>query len=268
MFKLSRLITFFLAFGFAFGSSNAQSPSRPGTKSDFSKEAFVIEHSSTRIVFENDGTSARESSGRIRIQSDAGVQRYGLLTFSYENSTESVDIAYVRVLKADGTVVPTPAENTQDMPAQITREAPFYSDLREKHVAVKGLGIGDTLEFQVRWQGTKPLAPGQFWYAYNFSHDGIILQEELQISAPRDRPVKHKSPSVEPAITEDATHRVFTWTSPQLEHKSSEQDKADQEQKHYQAARGQFPPPDVQFSSFQSWEESWPLVWRPAIGTR
>ncbi len=160
MFKLSRLITFFLAFGFAFGSSNAQSPSRPGTKSDFSKEAFVIEHSSTRIVFENDGTSARESSGRIRIQSDAGVQRYGLLTFSYENSTESVDIAYVRVLKADGTVVPTPAENTQDMPAQITREAPFYSDLREKHIAVKGLGIGDTLEFQVRWQGTEPLAPG------------------------------------------------------------------------------------------------------------
>ncbi len=81
------------------------------------------------------------------------------------------------------------------------------------------------------------------------------MKEELQISAPRDRPVKHKSPSVEPAITEDATHRVFTWTSSQLEHKSSEQDKADQEQKHYQAARGQFPPPDVQFSSFQSWEE-------------
>ena len=96
--------------------------------------------------------------------------------------------------KADGSMVPTPAENTQDMAAQITREAPFYSDLREKHVAVKGLGVGDVLEFQAHWHGTKALAPGQFWYAYNFSHDGIILREQLQISVPRDRPVKWKGP--------------------------------------------------------------------------
>ncbi len=159
------------------------------------------------------------------------------------------------MLKTDGSVVPTPAENTQDMAAQITREAPFYSDLREKHIAVKGLSVGDVLEFQVRWHGTKPLIPGQFWYAYNFSHDGIILQEQLRISVPRGRPVKWKSPDVKPAIAEEDARRLFTWTSSQLEHKSSEQEKADQQQKFYQATRGQLPPADVQFSSFQSWEE-------------
>src|ERR1700675_2481446 len=134
MFKHSHLFIIFLAMGFAFRSAHAQGPAKPDTKPDYSKEAFVVEQTSARIVFENDGTGRRESSARIRIQSDAGVQRYGLLAFSYQSSTESLDIDYVRVQKPDGTVVPTPAENTQDMAAEITREAPFYSDLREKHV--------------------------------------------------------------------------------------------------------------------------------------
>ena len=255
MCRVSRRFIGFLAFVFLIPSARSQAPSKSDTKPDYSKEAFVIEQTSTRITFENDGTGARESAARIRIQSEAGVQRYGLLTFSYQNSTESLDIDYVRVQKPDGTLISTSAENTQDMAAEITREAPFYSDLREKHIAVKGLGVGDLLEYQAHWRVTKPLAPGQFWYAYNFSHDSIILREQLQISVPRDRLVKWKSPDVKPTIGDDGERRVFSWTSSQLEHKSAEQEKIGQETKLYQMARGQFPPADAQFSSFQSWDE-------------
>jgi len=133
--------------------------------------------------------------------------------------------------------------------------ATFYSDVREKHVAVKGLGVGDMLEFQWHWHTTKPLAPGQFWFAYNFSHDGIILQEQLQIGIPRNRPVKWKSSSLKPVLTEDSAGRFFTWTSSHLEAKSTEEEKQDQEQTQYQAARGKLPAPEIQLSSFQSWEE-------------
>src|SRR5277367_6023760 len=250
-----RLFILLLATGLVFRTAQAQGPPQPDPKPDYSKEAFVIEQSSTEITFENDGTGTREASGRIRIQSDAGVQRYGLLTFAYQNSTENVDIDYVRVQKLDGTSVATPPDNIQDMATEITREAPFYSDLREKHIAVKGLSVGDVLEFHVRWHNPKPLAPGQFWYAYNFSRESIILSEKLKISLPRDRAVKWKSPDVKPVVTEESAHRVFTWSTSQLEHKSSEQEKSDQDQKLYQAARGQLPSPDVLISSFQSWGE-------------
>jgi tetratricopeptide (TPR) repeat protein len=255
MFKNWRPFITFLALGLMICGVRAQAPAKPEAKPDYSKEAFVIEQTSIRVAFENDGTGTRESSGRIRIQSDAGVQRYGLLTFAYQNSTESVDIDYVRVHKPDGSTVSTPAENTQDMATEITREAPFYSDLREKHVAVKGLSVGDVLEFQANWHSTKPLAPGQFWYAYNFSHDGIILQEKLEISLPRDRAVKWKSPELKAVVTEDRTRRVYTWTTSHLEQKSSEQEKADQNLRLYQTARGQLPAADVQISSFRSWED-------------
>jgi hypothetical protein len=203
MFRHLVLCIVCLAFNSIIHSAYAQSSPKREAKPDYSKEAFVIELTSTRITFDNDGNQTRESSARIRIQSDAGVQRYGLLIFSYQNSTEAVDIDYVRVQKPDGSIVPTPPENTQDMPAEISREAPFYSDLREKHVAVRGLSVGDVLEFDAHLRSTKPLVPGQFWYGYNFSQDGIILSEQLQISVPRDRAAKWKSPEIKPVIAED-----------------------------------------------------------------
>lgn len=224
-------------------------------KADYSKEAFVDEQDVTKIDFENDGTGTRETSARIRIQSDAGVQRYGVLTFSYESAIETIDIDYVRVLKPDGTVITTPAENIQDMSAEITRQAPFYSDLREKHVAVKGLSPGDVLETKAHWHADKPLAPGQFWYAFNFSHDFIVLDQELQISVPRERAIKWKSPEVKPAITDEGSRHVFVWKSSQVQQKSADEQKKEQEEQAYRMVRGKLPPPDVQISSFESWEE-------------
>ena len=122
--------------------------SEGAAKKDYSEEAAVIEQYSLKIQFENDGSSRQEQYQRVRVQSEAGVQRYGLLTFSYDSGTGMFALEYVRVRKAGGSVVETGADGVQDMAAEITRQAPFYSDLREKHVAVKGLGIGDVLEFK------------------------------------------------------------------------------------------------------------------------
>jgi tetratricopeptide (TPR) repeat protein len=233
----------------------AQTPAPPDLKLDYSHEAFVSEQDITHVTFDNNGTSIRESTARIRIQSGAGVQRFGVLTFPYESSTQTLDIDYVRVRKPDGTTVLTPSDSVQDMPSEITRQAPFYSDLHEKHVAVKGLGVGDVLEFQTHWRTTKPLAPDQFWFAFNFSHDAILLHQELQISVPRERTVKWNASTLKPAISDSGSRRVFTWTSSQLEHKPTEQERKEQEQLSYQTARGKLPPPDVQLSTFQSWQD-------------
>ena len=171
-------------------------------KADYSQEAFVMEQYVRKVKLENDGTSVREDTARVRIQSDAGVQRYGLLTFPYASGTGSFEIDYVRVRKPDGTMVETPAENIQDMAAEITREAPFYSDLREKHIAVKGLGVGDILEFGIHERVTKPLAPGQFWLDYSFTKSQILLQERLEVTVPRERAIKVKSPGNPSTVSE------------------------------------------------------------------
>lgn len=232
-------------------AASATAPAKP----DYSKEAFLEEDHSVKIAFQNDGTNTREMHYRIRIQSDAGVQKYSVITFPYESATQTVDIDYVRVLKPDGTVVVTPADTAQDMPSDLTRQAPYYSDLREKQVAVKGLNVGDVLEAQAHWNTTKPLTPGQFWFSFNFSHDNIALHEELQISVPKTRAVKWASPGLQPTIASDASHQVFTWTSSQLQTKSADERKQEQDEQRYQQRIGKLPPADVELSSFQSWAE-------------
>jgi tetratricopeptide (TPR) repeat protein len=228
-----------------------QTPAKP----DYSKEAVVLERSSDEFKFQNDGTFTRELSLRARVQSEAGVQQFGMLKFSYQSSSESFAVDYVRVRKSDSTVVTTPSENFQEMPADVTRAAPFYSDTQEKHVAVKGLSPGDVLEYQVHWQRNKPLAPGQFWLEYNFAHDGIVLSEEVRVSVPRDRAIKMKSLVVKPTIGEDGAYRIYTWNDASLEHKDEQKQKEEQEERTRQIERGQLPPPDMQMSTFQNWDE-------------
>src|SRR5580692_398873 len=231
-------------------------PFKPGNaKADFSQEGFVVEQFSCKERFENDGTSSREETARVRIQSEAGVQRYGLLTFSYPSATGTFEIGYVRVRKPDGTVVETPAEDVQDMAAEITRQAPFYSDLHEKHVAVKGLGIGDVLEFRTDQHTTKPLAPGQFWTEYRFTRELIVLDEQLEISVPHGRAVKLKSAIIQPVISEADGYRIYTWHSTNLQHKDETNEKREATEQVWQQVRGRLAQPDVILSSFGSWED-------------
>jgi hypothetical protein len=182
------------------------------------------------------------------------VQAYGVLNFSYSGGTSTLTIDYVRVRKPDGSVVETPAENIQDMTSQITREAPLYSDLHEKHVAFKALSTGDVLEYRVLSQTTKPLAPGQFWTAYEFTQNMIVLDEQLEISVPRDREIKVKSSKIAPVISEAGVSRIYTWHSTSLHHKD-DTDKREATEKLWQQARGRLPQPDVLLSSFSRWED-------------
>ncbi|MGA7850650.1 MAG: DUF3857 domain-containing protein [Terriglobales bacterium] len=239
------------------GHAQAPPPHAPA-KEDYSQEAAVIKQMSTKIAFDNDGNFTREQTSRVRVQTDTGVKEWGLLSFPFQSATQTVEIDYVRVHKADGTTVLTPPDNVQDLDAEITRNAPFYSDQREKHVAVRGLGKGDILEYAVHWRTTKPLIPGQFWFQYSFHHDGVVLDERVEVKVPAERAVKLKGPQATQTVTTVSGSRVYTWTYSKLQ--SATEPGSDQE-KQTESARGLLPPPDVQLSSFQSWEEVGRWYW-------
>ena len=110
----------------------SQKPAQPAAQAkaeekkapDYSQEAFVFEQWHTRVRFEADGTSRQESQARVRVQSDAGVQQLGEQNIGYNSANQKVQIEYVRVRKADGSVVTAGAEAVQDMSTAITQVAP------------------------------------------------------------------------------------------------------------------------------------------------
>jgi tetratricopeptide (TPR) repeat protein len=253
MSKTALAFCLFVCLGLS--SAVAQTPDKsPTPKPDYSQEAVVLEQAILKLKFENDGTSVQENYARVRVQSDAGVQHFGLLAFSYESGTGSLDIDYVRVRKPDGSVIDTPPENIQDMPSEITRSAPFYSDLHEKHIAVKGLSVGDVLEYKWTAHVTKPLIPGQFWTFLTFPHDYITLENQVEISVPRERAVKFKSVDPQPVISENGSYRVYTWSLAVLS-RPVKDEKVEAVKTAWQQARGRLPLPDAQLTSFSSWEE-------------
>lgn len=188
----------------------------PAAHPDYSKEGVVFESISTVFAYNADGTGDRTMTVKMRVQSDNGVHQAGLLNFTYAQKNERLEVKYVRVHKPDGSVVETPADDAQDMPTEVTREAPLYSDQREVQLPVKSLSPGDELEYQVHYMETTPLIPNEFFGAMNFVTTNVVLDETVELSFPKDKYVQVLSPKNAPVVTEENGRKVYRWKSSQL----------------------------------------------------
>lgn len=228
-------------------------------KPDYSQEAVVVEQLTTAYRFERDGTGLRETTLRVKVQSDAGVERFGQLVFEYSSANEKLDMDYVRVRKADGTVVNAAVSDIQDLTAPVAREAPVYTDLRQKHVTVPGLRPGDTLEYHMVWNISTPLAQNQFWLEHYFvTKRLIVLDDQLTVNIPAASKVKLKTePGFDPTIKEENDRRIYVWKHSNLK-PDSEEDEKEKEQATEddpQSEEAEEFHPHVQLTTFQSWEE-------------
>lgn len=229
--------------------------SAQSARTDHSQEAFVVEQTRTSYRFEADGTGRRENAARIKVQSEAGVQYWGQLAFGYNAATERLDINYVRVRKADGSVVIASTDAVQDLTSPVQREAPVYTDYRQKHVTVPGLRPGETLEYSILVTMHTAHAPGHFWLEYPFERAVIVLDEQLDVDVPAARTVILKTEArADPKITESAGRRIYRWTSSNTvrekkdaNEKNTDETEDDEDDEPKRAS--------VRMTTFQNWDE-------------
>ncbi len=233
-------------------AAGPEAPKPEAKGRDYSQESFVIEKMHSVYRFEADGTGRKETVARIRVQSEAGVQQWGQLQEGYNSANERVEIPYVRVLKEDGTVVKAGEDAVQDLSAPIEREAPVYTDYRQKHITVPGLRPGEVLEYDMVTVIHTPLAAGQFWADYEFDKSNIDLDESLDVDVPAGRNLKLKcKPGMDAKITEANGRRVYHWASSHLEREDDQKPKDKKKKKH----RPDDDRPDIQLTTFETWEQ-------------
>jgi tetratricopeptide (TPR) repeat protein/transglutaminase-like putative cysteine protease len=211
-----------------------------------SEEAAIFERILNRVRFENDGTDVAETEAVVKIQSQAGVEEFGQLVFGYSSATEKLEIEYVRVRKPDGQVVTTPESTAQDFAPDILKEAPMYSDYRQRHISVAALQPGDTLEYRTITRVTTPLAAGNFWYEATFPKGVVVKEDRLIGDIPKSREIKLKSPTHQPEIQDTADRRIYTWTIKNIQpdrDKDKDSDGVDDTT------------PDVQLTTFTDWKQ-------------
>jgi hypothetical protein len=122
-----------------------------------------------------------------------GVQALGQLVFNYNAANDGLEIKFIRVLKPGGIVVNVGTDAVQDLTGPVTQAAPMYSDLRQKHVTIPGLAVGDVLEYELLSHTIHPLAVDQFWMQWAFTKNAIVLDEQLDIDVPLNRSIKLKN---------------------------------------------------------------------------
>src|SRR6202046_2463777 len=256
------------------GNTVAASPGEKPAPASYSQEPFVIEQYYTTARFENDGTSQRDLAVRIRVQSDAGVQQLGELVFGYNSGNEQMEVRTVRVRKPDGTIVTAAPDSIKEMTASAAHDAPMYTDYKEKHITVPSLHAGDTIEYEIVTRTLTSLAPGEFWFAYNFLEDAIVLDERLEVDVPQGRAITIRSPEF--SLTngrQDYQLRVKPGTTPEpASHKIpfSKSDENGRTIYHWHHANLIRPPedgktkkkepraetkrPDVELTTFEGWQ--------------
>src|ERR1700686_4403744 len=225
----------------ASSSSSSSAPSSPQRAN--AEEAAVIERILNRVRFENDGTEVSETEAVVRIQSQAGVEQFGQLVFGYSSATEKLQVEYVRVRKPDGQVIATPESTAQDFAPDVLREAPMYSDYRQRHISVAALQPGDVLEYRTVTRVQTPLAAGNFWYQYTFPKGVAVDEDRLEINVPKARELKLKAPNRKPEIQDTGDRRIYTWVAKNLQPGVEDADEND-------SAR-----PDVQLTTFTDWKQ-------------
>jgi hypothetical protein len=232
-------------------AAKSDSTNRP----DFSGEPAICEFIHASMRYEDDGSGTRETVARVRVQTQAGLTPAGQLVFEYNALDEQVEIRSVRVLKPDGSVVTAGAEGVQDLSAPITREAPMYTDARQKHVTVPGLSIGDVVEYDVLTT-SKPLLPGQFWQVWNFERRMIALDEQLDLNVPASRALKIKSSEgVEASTHLEGDRRLYHHSTSNLKTPPPIDIFKDFKFDVIRLLEGPRPPSPsrVMFSTFQNW---------------
>ena len=220
----------------------------PGAAKEARPESAVVLQKRTRLVFQKDGTACREVNTVIRILTEAGVKELAILKVPYFTASQVLEVDHVRVRKPGGAVVETPSTNVQDLPAEVSRTAPMYSDIHEMNILVRGLAAGDTLEYGFRLRTVHPEVPGQFWFDYHRFPEVATQSEILELDAPGDLEVQVSSPAWRPVTGTQGLRRTWIWRTDVADPKARKA-----------VRRMEMEAPSVQVSTFRSWQEvgSW-----------
>jgi tetratricopeptide (TPR) repeat protein len=234
------------------------------TTLSYKAEPIVIRHSNTVIDMKADGTGEQTETMTVSVQSEAAVKQFSVVSAFYAKQSQHADFVYVRVRHPDGTTVETPLSDTQDQAAPVTQQAPFYSDLMIKQVPVKGLRVGDTLEWQTKSVRTTAEAPGQFWGAENFVRDIVIEDQTVDLRVPMGTKLTVRTkPETKIQLTEsDADGRhSYRWSWKQLDptigpeaeaQKKAKESRTLSPAEEQEATDGALP--DISWTTFPSWE--------------
>lgn len=214
--------------------------------SQYANEGAIVEDVEVHYRYNEDGTGTYRKHVLVKVKDEAGARAFSVLPIEYASKTESAQMVTVTVTHPDGTKVVTPASDDMTLPAQVTQQAPLYSDLEILQVPVRGLRPGDTLDYTMQINFTKAQDPGEFWGSEDYLKGLVILKGLVSLDVPADKHVQVWDPGLKPVVTDASGRRVYTWTYSQT--------KPTKDLSKKKTAASSSTKPSLAWSTFPSWQ--------------
>ena len=185
---------------------------------DFPEEraAFLLDDGVVR--FEADGRATRTFRQIVQLLKPEAADDYREQSFSYYPGHQRLTINWVRVVRADGTVISAAPTQVQDSDVPAAMGDPVYSDRKVRRLSLTGVEAGAIVDYSYTLEELKPFLPGDFSEWWGVSTGLRVARSRLVVDVPASLPLRIHEQNLNFArrVTTAGGRTVHTWATRDL----------------------------------------------------
>jgi len=141
-----------------------------------------------------DGSFVEGREWAVKVMKEQAVEDLKTTSISYSTSIQKADVIAAYTLKADGRRIDVPKSGFQVQTNGGNGEsAPAFSDITTMTVLFPELAVNDTVVFQYRLTGSKPMFDGHFSTVETFDTSDYYGDVRIRIDAPASLWTQHRA---------------------------------------------------------------------------
>jgi hypothetical protein len=148
-----------------------------------SQDAILLLDEGT-LRYEMDGTGSETYRQVVQVLTPGAVEDYAEHEFSYSPAHQRLTVRWIRVLRADGTVISEAPSQAQDadVPAALTN--PVYTDSKVRRYSLSGVAPGVIVDWSYTLEELKPFLAGDFLIDWTVQNGILTRRSRLSVDLP------------------------------------------------------------------------------------
>jgi Domain of Unknown Function with PDB structure (DUF3857)/Transglutaminase-like superfamily len=179
------------------------------------------------VLLLDDGVVRREPDGRgvvtyrsvVQVLTDDAVEDFAELSFGWDLKRERFRLNWVRVVDAaTGRVISDRPVHEQESLAEVSFDAPVYTDQQTRRVSLGGVAAGTIVDYSYTTETLEPVLEGDFAQSWSV-HTGAPTRRSryiLDVPAGYQPRIRENNLNFRPVVRERDGRRVFTWATSEL----------------------------------------------------
>jgi transglutaminase-like putative cysteine protease len=142
---------------------------------DYPNELVVLLLDDGVVRYEANGTGLKTYRQVTQILSPDAVADYAEHEFSYAPGHQRLTVNWIRVVRADGTIVSEAPTQMQDADVPASMGDPVYTDTKVRRYSLSGVEPGTIVDWSYTIEERKPFLPGDFSLSWSI-HTGRVTR--------------------------------------------------------------------------------------------